>query len=370
MVSEPPRRFSYAAAVSGEGSHERNTASPLIRSPARNATSAPQRNSNLQTQRNYGTEDMENPLFLSVNENPSAILVSPPLVGSSNYTSWCISMRIALEVKNKWWIVNGSDSTPSRESIQYAAWRRCNLIVCSWIFKSIHTSIAQSVMHLDKARDVWEDLRKRFAQCDAQRISTLQNEINNLKQGNLSVSDYYTKCRTMWEEMNILRPLPICKCDPRCDCGLVDEIRRERDVDQLIRFLQGLKDDFNSLKSNVLVLDPLPEVYKVYVMAEKVERQIGMTNMNMSSLEVGQANAVQMNNIPAEEIVATVNNYNGKRYTNNGGNKPKCVFCGMMGHTIDKCYKKHGYPPGWVPGFKSKMKQQTAAPVMTDWASC
>lgn len=234
-------------------------------------------------------------------------------------------------------------------------------MVCSWIFRSVSSSIASSVKHLDRARDVWEDLRRRFAQCDAQKISALQNDIYNLKQGSLSVREYYTNCRTMWEEMNTLRPPPMCKCDPRCKCGLVEEIWKERDIDQVIRFLQGLNDDYHNLKSNVLVLDPLPDVYKVYVMAEKQERQNSLKGLN--SLEIVHANSVQNVQTRNDETVAAVNTYNTRRYTNNGGNKAKCTFCGMTGHTIDKCYKKHGYPPGWVPGYKTKTRQQVAAPV-------
>lgn len=362
MVSEhppPPRRSSYAAAVSGEASQERQTTPPISRSPVRTAsTTIPQRNLNPQTQRNYGAEDVENPFFLNANDNPSTILVSPPLLGSSNYSSWRISMRMALEIKNKWCIVDGSLSAPSMENNLYAAWRRCNLMVCSWIFRSVHSSIAQSIMHLDQASAVWNDLKKRFAQCDAQRISALQNDINNFKQGTMSVSDYYTRCVTMWEEMNALRPLPVCKCNPRCACDLMDTIRKEREIDQVICFLQGLSDDFNSLKSNVLVQDPLPEVDKVFVMAEKVERQISFTNLNINSLEVSQANMIQTTQTPTDEMIAAVNMNNNRRYMSAGGTKAKCVYCGMTGHTIDKCYKKHGYPPGWVPGYKSKTKQQ------------
>ncbi|KAJ1413267.1 hypothetical protein SESBI_19813 [Sesbania bispinosa] len=32
--------------------------------------------------------------------------------------------------------------------------------------------------------------------------------------------------------------------------------------------------------------------------------------------------------------------------------RPLCSHCGILGHTIDKCYKLHGYPPG----FKNKSK--------------
>ncbi|XP_019184865.1 PREDICTED: uncharacterized protein LOC109179842 [Ipomoea nil] len=258
MVSEP-RPGSYAAAVigSGEPSQGVRPAMSINQSPEQapfTANPVPQRNNN--------AEDIENPLYLNINENPSAILVNPPLSGSANYASWSISMQVALEVKNKWSIVDGSLTPPERTHVQYAPWKRCNLIVCSWILRSVIPSIAQSVMHMDKAKDIWNDLRRRFSQRDAHRISFLQNNINNLRQGTMSVNDYYTKCRTLWEEMNSLRPLPVCKCEPRCTCDLLDEIRKDREIDQIIRFLQGLNDDYNSLKSGVLVLDPLPEMHK------------------------------------------------------------------------------------------------------------
>nr|GMC49423.1 uncharacterized protein LOC109151977 [Ipomoea batatas] len=43
----------------------------------------------------------------------------------------------------------------------------------------------------------------------------------------------------------------------------------------------------------------------------------------------------------------------GDRHYSN--NKPKvvCSYCGFTGHTIEKCYKKHGYPPGWKPRGKN-----------------
>ncbi|XP_019189874.1 PREDICTED: uncharacterized protein LOC109184333 [Ipomoea nil] len=369
MVSEHGRH-SYAAAVSGtndatiSGTSDVNQTTqadpPISESPASTVPGTILQRNQVNQQRSLNVEELENPLILGINDNPSAVLVSPPLVGSSNYGTWCVSMRIALEIKNKWSLIDGSITSLSREHPQYLAWRRCNLLVCSWLFKAVHPSIAQSLMHLDKGREIWEDLRRRFSHCDAQRISILQNEIYNMKQGLMSVSDYYTKSRTLWEEMNTLRPLPICKCNPRCACDLVDEIRKERDVDQVIRFLQGLNDDYNSLKSNILVLDPLPEVYKVYVMAEKLERQISLTILNLGNLDPNLSNAVQSNESFAGEgaVTAALNAYNGRR---NNVARPKCTFCGMVGHTVDKCYKKHGYPPGWVPGYKSKGKQVNAA---------
>ncbi|XP_019187212.1 PREDICTED: uncharacterized protein LOC109181757 [Ipomoea nil] len=372
MVSERGRS-SYAAVVmsstgdSGQRTHP--STPPANRSPNRSTPS-----NNLQRtltpQRSNRSEDIDNPLFLNSNENTNAVLVSPPLTGSANYGTWSVSMRVALEVKNKWAIVEGTTVAPDRNHAQYPAWRRCNLMICAWIYKAVHPSIAQSVMHIQNAREVWNDLKKRFSQRDAHRISSLHMEIQNLRQGDMSVNDYYTRCRILWEQMNELRPLPICRCVPQCSCNAFDEIRNEKEVDQIIRFLQGLNEEYNSLKSGILVLDPMPDLHKVLVMAEKFERQLKIESLSLGHIEVNHANAVQTNPTDDQEVVAAVG-YNSNR-RNNGfgtGNKSaKCTYCGMTGHTIEKCYKKHGYPPpppGWVPGFKSRGKQQATAAVST-----
>lgn len=154
MVSEP-RRGSYAVAVSGTGEISKRPQPTTLadRSPVRTApTINPQRQST--PQRSVITEDIENPLFLSSNENANVILVSLPLTGNPNYGTWSISMRVALEVKNKWSVVDGTISTLERSHPQYVAWRRCNLMICSWIFKFVHPYIAQSIMYMDKAKEV------------------------------------------------------------------------------------------------------------------------------------------------------------------------------------------------------------------------
>ncbi|XP_019171426.1 PREDICTED: uncharacterized protein LOC109166981 [Ipomoea nil] len=104
-------------------------------------------------------------------------------------------------------------------------------------------------------------------------------------------------------------------------------------------------------------------------MAEKLKRHISLTKLNINNLEISHANSIQATEMvqnSTDDLVAVINTYNCKKYTNNGGSKPKCTFCEMIGHTIDKCYKKHGYPPGWVPGFESKAKQHGTASVVNN----
>ena len=88
--------------------------------------------------------------------------------------------------------------------------------------------------------------------------------------------------------------------------------------------------------------DPFPSMSKVYslVLQEESPKNIGH-----GSSASTQSNAMAMYT-------------NSKRNSNwNKGNakkdKPFCTHCNMQGHTIEKCYKLHGYPPGYKPKGKA-----------------
>ena len=51
---------------------------------------------------------MDDPLFLRHAESPSTILVTQPLIGGENYSSWAQAVRKALLTKNKLGFIDGS----------------------------------------------------------------------------------------------------------------------------------------------------------------------------------------------------------------------------------------------------------------------
>jgi predicted unusual protein kinase regulating ubiquinone biosynthesis (AarF/ABC1/UbiB family) len=92
----------------------------------------------------------------------------------------------------------------------FRAWNRCNQLVSSWILNSVSPSIAQSVVFLENAIDIWNELRERFSQSDLVRISELQQEIYALKQDSRSVTDFYSDLKVLWEELELYLPIPTC----------------------------------------------------------------------------------------------------------------------------------------------------------------
>ena len=157
-------------------------------------------------------------LYLHPNESPAVALVLLVL-DINNYHSWKRSMTTALIAKNKFEFVDGSTPEPAKDEDIYQAWRRCNNMVVSWLVHSVSPSIRQSVLWMSKAEDIWKDLQARYFQGNLIRVFDLQMEASSIKQGDLTVTDYFTKLRIIWDEIENFRPNPTCSC--KCSCGVM-----------------------------------------------------------------------------------------------------------------------------------------------------
>ena len=74
-------------------------------------------------------------------------------------------------------------------------------MVMSWLLNSLEPEIADSVICYSTASEIWQDLEKRFSQGNAR-------EIASLKQGEMTISAYYTKMKSLWEELASYNTIP------------------------------------------------------------------------------------------------------------------------------------------------------------------
>ena len=85
-------------------------------------------------------------------------------------------------------------------------------------------------------------------------------------------------------------------------------------------------------------MDPLPSVNKVHslLIQEEMQRSVGMGTR-------------------VESIALATKTQNFTNGGSNGKGKDRlmCTHCGKLGHTIDKCYKLHGFPPTYKTKNKS-----------------
>lgn len=155
-------------------------------------------------------ETSSNPLYMHHAENPGAILVSQPLLGTHNYSSWNRSMTMALTIKSKLGFVDGSILKPDPTPDSYYSWSWCNMMVTSWLFNSISKDIATFVMYIDSARHIWRDLRERFTQSNGPLVFHTRKNFATLTQDSASVQyfkifmkpDNIFKIFVTWLEIN------------------------------------------------------------------------------------------------------------------------------------------------------------------------
>ncbi|XP_050204953.1 uncharacterized protein LOC126654991 isoform X2 [Mercurialis annua] len=307
-------------------------------------------------------ENPSSPYYIHPNENPALILVSPVLNGP-NYHSWARSLKRALLAKNKMRFVDGSIPVPAKDNPLYSVWERSNNLVMSWIQNSVSPTISKSIEWIDAALDAWTDLESRFSLEDAYRVSDIQEELNGFKQNSLTVVEYFTHLKEMWDELVNLRPIPGCACDPQCKCGVFDRLKVYKDNDTVIKFLKGLNENFATFRSQILIMEPLPTINKVFSLASQHERQVSGMLPKLIEPNVFYTNTSPGNSVTDQASSSNANS-NFKKADGNSSFKKftattsqyKCTHCGLSGHSVDRCYRKHGFPPG----FKSKFKGKTA----------
>ncbi|XP_050128644.1 uncharacterized protein LOC126605314 [Malus sylvestris] len=276
-------------------------------------------------------------LYLHHSDQPGAILVPQPLV-EDNYSTWRQSMTMALTVKNKIGLVDGSIVEPNgQDPNEWQQWNRCNKLVQTWLLGSMSKDIASSVINCKNARQMWLELQERFSHVNVVQLFNIENEIHDCVQGSMSVGSYFTKLKGLWDERDALCTFPICTC------GSVKEVAAYLDTQKTMKFLMGLSDSYASVRSNTLLQDPLPTVNKAYSLVLRHEKQSEVTANKAQAQPDAAVFAVKRSSHETEgekgELKCTKCNKTNHTAKNCRAHL-KCAFCGWKGHTADYCRKK------------------------------
>ncbi|XP_073112313.1 uncharacterized protein [Elaeis guineensis] len=275
--------------------------------------------------------DSASPYFISPSENPGNTLVTSLLKGP-NYPVWRRSIITALRAKRKIRFVDGILARPIDGSRDHFLWDTCNSMVMSWIYNSVVPEIYDSISFFESARDIWVDLEERYSQGNAPRIHELKTQIWSFRQGNdMTIATYYAHLRGLWEELMAYSKVPTCSC------GATREIQVEKEEERLHQFLFGLKDSYDTLRDQLLSMEPLPTVNKAYALLIRGEKQKEVTAVRTSQPEAAALAVKPMIERANKEIGSKERN---KKYF-------RCDHCKKTGHTRDRCFELIGYPPGW-----------------------
>ncbi|KAH0738811.1 hypothetical protein KY290_037516 [Solanum tuberosum] len=135
------------------------------------------------------------PLYIYPSNSAGAVLV-PVAFDGTGFSSWKRGVLRSLSVKNKLGFINGECLKPAPDSPDYRQWERCDAM-----------------------------------------------EINDLSQGTLDITSYYTRMKKLWEELHTLSVKS--QCNYLCNCGAKATMHQAEQERRLIQFLMGLNESGN-----------------------------------------------------------------------------------------------------------------------------
>nr|XP_033507979.1 uncharacterized protein LOC104118433 [Nicotiana tomentosiformis] len=239
--------------------------------------------------------------------HPSDILGSSlvsVLFDGTGYRSWRRTILVALSVRNKLDFINGSSVKRPDD-------------------------IARSVEYSELAKDIWSELEERYGQADAARVFELKKELAHNLQGSLNIASYFNKIKKLWDEIDALSISRVRSCS---NYGFKSDYQKDDGVQKVYQFLMGLNDIYVQTRSNIFMIKPFPSVSTIYsiLLSDEKQRQVSTSSQFLPTSASFNA-GVSKQGFPSRV------NFDAQRPL-------ICKYCKKLGHTIEKCYKLHGYP--------------------------
>nr|GEZ28534.1 Gag-polypeptide of LTR copia-type [Tanacetum cinerariifolium] len=140
--------------------------------------------------------------------------------------------------------------------------------------------IRVNVKYANTSSEIRSNLKERFGKESAPRAYELKKKITATRQEGNSVSTYYTRLKSLWDESHSIF-FPCCSCN-KCTCELGKKITAHLEKQKLYEFLMRLDSDFNVIRTHILATKPVPTLRTAYHMIAEDERQRAISLENQA----------------------------------------------------------------------------------------
>ena len=77
-------------------------------------------------------------------------------------------------------------------------------MVTAWLVNSMKPSIGKTYMFLPSAKKVWDVVRETYSDVENSfQIFEIKTRLWQMKQEEREVTDYYTKMKSLWQELDL-----------------------------------------------------------------------------------------------------------------------------------------------------------------------
>lgn len=185
------------------------------------------------------TIDTNSPYYIHISDYPRQMHVNDVLT-NNNYNDWSQEMLNFLFAKSKVGFINGTIKKPEATSPNYMIWMRCDAMLKDWLTTTMEKGIKSNIKYINTGFEIGSDLQERFGKESAPRAYELKQSLTITNQEGTSVSMYYMKLRSIWDELQSIS---------HCTCEIRKQLSEAKEKEILYKFLIGLNSEFTTIRT-------------------------------------------------------------------------------------------------------------------------
>ncbi|KAK3038016.1 hypothetical protein RJ639_029967 [Escallonia herrerae] len=293
---------------------------------------------------------------------------------------------------------DSSTGTKEMGNEDYNKWKKTDQLLQGWIIQRLNEDFLVHVHHLKTAKEVWAMLERNFGyqappgfnarlckQFDNSRqslsthsiipaikercvsifidmakdaetskpkhldptseyyLSSQANSGNSLTKDTLKGDNYVAREQSAFLTLKSHNKLAfidgrITKPDPESEDFLAWDIVNSTLYLQTCQFLMDLDDKYATLRTQIINIDPFPNIDRVYAMVMQEESHRGITGSRATTSAVG----FHAQNRPPTAQSSSLVSATAEDPDRTPTGQPWCTFCHRIGHTQEKCYRRLG----------------------------
>ncbi|KAK8933188.1 hypothetical protein KSP39_PZI015587 [Platanthera zijinensis] len=158
----------------------------------------------------------------------------------TNSKKWKSCMKSYLLGEEQWEVVGGDDqveiTTEFGIAEQVRVWRKKNAKAEFALKRAVSPELFDHILGCESAAEIWTSLDGLFNRKNVARLQFLENELAKATQGDLSISKYFLKMKSLCAELSALdpdEPISKAKLKRHIICGL------RKEYVSFVTFVQG-----------------------------------------------------------------------------------------------------------------------------------